>query len=288
MEWSKQGMLMTATPHEPPALTPEPAPARGSLLGRVSHHLRTQNWTAVVIELIVVVFGVFLGFQLTAWNTDLANQRREAGILREIAADLEEDRQQIDTARTVTLRRMAAAHYTIAQATGKSIDHFNTQTASTASVNLTGTLALPELPPLDDGARRGLWGAIVTGIYPTPSTTSFDALIGAGEIGLIRDATLVRQIQNYRVVLASYNATQNQSLRPMINDVRAVGEAYGLAAFADIDEAALLKLVKETPQLSATIESQLGWMALQNTQLQSVDTVAAALLDRIKAQIPAE
>lgn len=288
MEWSKQGMLMTATPHEPPALTPETAPARGSLLGRVSHHLRTQNWTAVVIELIVVVFGVFLGFQLTAWNTDLANQRREAGILREIAADLEEDRQQIDTARTVTLRRMAAAHYTIAQATGKSIDHFNTQTASTASVNLTGTLALPELPPLDDGARRGLWGAIVTGIYPTPSTTSFDALIGAGEIGLIRDATLVRQIQNYRVVLASYNATQNQSLRPMINDVRAVGEAYGLAAFADIDEAALLKLVKETPQLSATIESQLGWMALQNTQLQSVDTVAAALLDRIKAQIPAE
>ena len=56
---------MTATPHEPPALTPETAPARGSLLGRVSHHLRTQNWTAVVIELIVVVFGVFLGFQLS-------------------------------------------------------------------------------------------------------------------------------------------------------------------------------------------------------------------------------
>ncbi len=282
----KPGMLMTTTPQESPALPPEPAPTRGSLLGRITHHLRTQNWTAVVIELVVVIFGVFLGFQLTAWNTDLSNQKREAGILSEIAADLKEDRQQIDTARTVTLRRMAAASYTIAQATGKSIDHFNTQTASTASVNLTGKLAMPDLPPLDDGARRGLWGAIVTGIYPTPSTTSFDALIGAGEIGLIRDTALVRQIQNYRVVLASYNATQNQSLRPMINDVRAVGESYGLAAFADIDEAAFLKLVKETPQLSATIESQLGWMALQNTQLQSVDNAAVALLDRINAKIP--
>lgn len=262
---------------------PTAPPLRASLLGRITRHLKTQNWTAVAIEFVVVVFGVFLGFQLTAWNTDLANQRREAGILREIAADLKEDRQQIATASTVTLRRMSASHYTILKATGRSVDHLNTQTASTASVNLTGTLAMPELPPLDDGARRGLWGAIVTGIYPTPSTTSFDALIGAGEIGLIRDATLVRQIQNYRVVLASYNATQNQSLRPMINDVRAVGESFGLAAFADIDEAAFLKLVGETPQLSATIESQLGWMALQLTQMQAVDGAAASLLQRIEA-----
>jgi hypothetical protein len=71
----------------------------------------------------------------------------------------------------------------------------------------------------------------------------------------------------------------------MINDVQAVGESYGLAAFADIDEAAFLKLVKETPQLSATIESQLGWMALQNTQMQAVDDTAAALLDRLNAEI---
>lgn len=278
---------MTDTPAPSAASEAAPAPLRASLLGRITHHLRTQNWTAVAIELFVVVFGVFLGFQLTAWNTDLSNQRREAGILREIAADLKEDRQQIGTATTVTLRRMSAAHYTILQATGKSVDRLNTQTASTASVNLTGTLAMPELPPLDEGAHRGLWGAIVTGIYPTPSTTSFDALIGAGEIGLIRDPTLVREIQNYRVVLASYNATQNQSLRPMINDVRAVGETYGLAAFADIDEAAFLKLVGDTPHLSATIESQLGWMALQLTQLQAVDTTAAALLSRIEAAISA-
>jgi len=180
---------------------------------------------------------------------------------------------------------MSAAHYVIKQATGKSVDRLNTQTASTASVNVTGTLVMPELPPLDVGARRGLWGAIVTGIYPTPSTTSFDALIGAGEIGLIRDATLLREIQNYRVVLANYSATQNMSLRPMINDVRAVGESYGLVAFADIDEAGFLKLVGETPQLSVTIESQLGWMALQLTQMQAVDSTAAALLTRIEIEL---
>lgn len=282
---STPGTGAEPTAADTPSVAEQRSEQNGGLLARITHHLRTQNWTAVVIEFVVVVFGVFLGFQLTAWNTDLANQRREAGILSEIAADLKADRQQIGTAITVTLRRMSAAHYTILQATGKSVDHFNTQTASTASVNLTGRLDMPELPPLDDGARRGLWGAMVTGVYPTPSTTSFDALIGAGEIGLIRDAALVREIQNYRVVLASYSATQNMSLRPMINDARAVGESYGLAAFADIDETAFLKLVGETPHLSATIESQLGWMALQLTQLQAVDGVAATLLTRIEAMV---
>jgi len=84
---------------------------------------------------------------------------------------------------------------------------------------------MPELPPLDDVAQRGLWGAIVTGIYPIPSTTFLDVLIGAGEIGLIGHATLVPEIQNDRVVLASYNATQSMSRRPLINDVRAIGES---------------------------------------------------------------
>jgi len=76
--------------------------------------------------LFVVIFGVFLGFQLTVWNAKLANQRREAGILRQIAADLQEDPQQIAAASTVTLRRMSAAHYVIKQATGKSVDRLNT------------------------------------------------------------------------------------------------------------------------------------------------------------------
>ena len=88
----------------------ESAGRGGSLLGRLTHHLRTQNWTAVVIGLVVVVFGVFLGFQLTAWSTDVSNQKREAGILRNIASDLKEDRQQIGTASAATLRRMSAAH----------------------------------------------------------------------------------------------------------------------------------------------------------------------------------
>ncbi|MFN3912455.1 hypothetical protein [Hyphomonas sp.] len=38
------------------------------LLRRMSEHVKGQNWFAVVLDFLIVVFGVFIGFQLTTWN----------------------------------------------------------------------------------------------------------------------------------------------------------------------------------------------------------------------------
>lgn len=42
-------------------------------LRRISEHLKTQNWTAIGIELVIVIVGVFLGAQASNWN----EQRQE-------------------------------------------------------------------------------------------------------------------------------------------------------------------------------------------------------------------
>ena len=39
---------------------------------RVSANLRAQNWTAIGIELIIVVIGVFIGMQVSNWNQERA------------------------------------------------------------------------------------------------------------------------------------------------------------------------------------------------------------------------
>jgi len=98
----------------------------------------------------------------------------------------------------------------------------------------------------------------VTGYYPTPSTTAFDSLLSAGELRIIRDADLIREIQAYRLVLSGLNATQDNALRPMIIGVREIGEAQGLSAFGQVEEAELIRKVAASPQLTATIESQIG------------------------------
>jgi hypothetical protein len=58
------------------------------LLRRVTEHLRTQNWTAVGIEFVIVVVGVFIGIQVSNWNESLAFERREQVLLRELRGEV--------------------------------------------------------------------------------------------------------------------------------------------------------------------------------------------------------
>ena len=47
------------------------------LLRRVIRHVRNQEWTAVGIDFLIVVIGVFIGMQVNTWNTN--RQDRERG-----------------------------------------------------------------------------------------------------------------------------------------------------------------------------------------------------------------
>ena len=38
------------------------------LLRRVIAHVRRQEWTAIGIDLVIVVVGVFIGIQVANWN----------------------------------------------------------------------------------------------------------------------------------------------------------------------------------------------------------------------------
>jgi len=44
------------------------------LLRRVIEHVKAQNWTAVGLDFVIVVVGVFIGIQVSNWNA----QRAEA------------------------------------------------------------------------------------------------------------------------------------------------------------------------------------------------------------------
>ena len=62
------------------------------LLRRVIEHLRDQNWTAVGIDFVIVVIGVFVGIQVANWNEALADERLGRAYAARLLADLEKDR----------------------------------------------------------------------------------------------------------------------------------------------------------------------------------------------------
>lgn len=61
------------------------------LLRRVTQHVKTQNWFAVFIDLVIVVIGVFIGIQVANWNEEIAGKKQAIVLLERVKKDVEND-----------------------------------------------------------------------------------------------------------------------------------------------------------------------------------------------------
>lgn len=61
------------------------------LLRRVIEHFRKQEWTAIAIDFVIVVVGVFIGLQVANWNEARADQVRADAYLERVRDDLDAD-----------------------------------------------------------------------------------------------------------------------------------------------------------------------------------------------------
>jgi hypothetical protein len=58
------------------------------LLRRVIQHVRQQEWTAIGIDFVIVVMGVFIGLQVSNWNTAKQQQERANTYSQRLLAEL--------------------------------------------------------------------------------------------------------------------------------------------------------------------------------------------------------
>ena len=59
------------------------------LLRRIVEHVKTQNWTAVILDLLIVVVGVFIGIQAANWNDERQASTQRAKSLDRLHAEAE-------------------------------------------------------------------------------------------------------------------------------------------------------------------------------------------------------
>lgn len=70
------------------------------ILRRVIRHVRNQEWTAIVIDFVIVVLGVFLGIQVQEWSAERGERRLEQVYLQRILADIELSIETTEQSRT--------------------------------------------------------------------------------------------------------------------------------------------------------------------------------------------
>ncbi len=131
---------------------------------RLVEQLRTQNWMAVVIDLVIVIVGVFMGIQVANWNEDRATARRAEGFTERLKSDLREEAWGYE---------MQVGYYGDVVANGRR-----------ALDALAGRAALPDEALLVAAYRATQYNGNIR------RRATYDELTSRGEIGLVADGEL--------------------------------------------------------------------------------------------------
>jgi hypothetical protein len=59
------------------------------LLRRFTQHVKDQNWFAVTLDFLIVVAGIFIGLQVSAWNDSLSDRVMEREYLERLLRDMD-------------------------------------------------------------------------------------------------------------------------------------------------------------------------------------------------------
>jgi hypothetical protein len=143
------------------------------MIRRIREHAAHYNWFAVVIDLLIVVIGVFFGMQVNNWNQARLD-RRQAHEYREMLIDDLQTNQK-----NLALRKR---YY---------------QWVRREALK---TLAAMAEPPSALGEQFLLDSYQASQILPwSLKRSTYDQIIAAGDIGHLGDAALRDQISNYYV-----------------------------------------------------------------------------------------
>lgn len=159
------------------------------ILRRLLDRLKAHEWTAVAIELVIVVLGVFIGLQVSNWNEARKERATEAVYLANIAADIRGDIAEVDDIIRVSALRMAVLNRLLWQ------DPARPMPKGFASAR--GFIAIEPSPAYAEGDPNPPGIALFILSTLDGNRSAYDTVINTGGIGLIRDGRTLRRIQDY-------------------------------------------------------------------------------------------
>jgi hypothetical protein len=213
-----------------PPLDP-PAPASSAprekrphtILGRLAKAVREQNWFAVVLEVLIVIVGVVIGFQVTSWGQDRADRAREQTYLRQLVEDLKQTEANMDR-----------------------FDGWN-QRLDVSAAMLVRSFRSGSTPSADSVLRWASESSIIG--RPIFVTGTVDALVETGDLNLIQDDSLRSGITDYidRIEqIRSHLAHNDEDSRPYIATLSERVD-FGAAEIARRSPAELDSLARADP-----------------------------------------
>ena len=190
------------------------------ILRRIIAHFRKQEWTAIALDFVIVVVGVFVGLQAQAWNESRQDRVQERMYIERLARDFTAIEERTEFANEKWLSVINVSRRLLAD-----IDAFN----ATGRMPRTEQAILVDLNDLH-GTR-----------IPAPRAATFVEMLSTGEIRVLRDEDL-------RDALLAYDTQTHYALIAydvLVNRTREATVAAG--AYAEVTLPDTLENIYDNP-----------------------------------------
>lgn len=177
------------------------------ILHRIGEAARRQNWFVVAVEILVVVFGVFIGLQVDDWNQGRHDRALEREYLERLYADLD---------------------YTL-DSRGRAAEWDETRTTQQTLVLKalrSGALRDEDREAFETGLA---FFGFVSGLEIR--WTTVDELRATGAMNLIRDVSLRSQILNLDATITRRQGIATKFLESIYAFRQQIGERYGVIQY---------------------------------------------------------
>jgi hypothetical protein len=159
------------------------------ILRRITKHVTEQNWTAIAIDFVIVVAGVFVGLQVQEWSAARGHRAAEIVHLNSMEEDV--------TYSIASLERMIA----------------NMESQQTARAALYAYSVDPGATLAPDVRDR----LVAVGLFYLPQLdirqVTFEALKSSGQLSAIGSPTLVSRLQSLSSDIASALRSQADEIQ---------------------------------------------------------------------------
>ena len=253
------------------------------ILRRITEHVKAQNWTAVALDFIIVVVGVFIGIQVANWNDARTNKYRESEILKTIYDELQEDRAEFLTGKEAAIVTISSASYVLEAAGVDVFDQLAMPMSNLPDMAVSASYApVPDPITLTEDQKQRLWSSIVVTYFPTANATAIDALIGAGNLDMITDKSVRQNLQEYRNTAIALQGSQADTIKAFRTIAVSAGQERGYSPFYRGSEREFLDRVKDDKHMLAVIATQREYAALHLLLIEEADADARELLSQIR------
>lgn len=237
------------------------------ILRRLSEAFRKQDWFTVMIETLIVVFGVFIGLQVNNWNEGRADLELANRYVTQMTADIRSDIADIENGIKTSRWRYAALSTLLDKAGLPQPDYI---------ANPEREIPLPPATFENDHRAALITAASYTRVLDSDRPT-YSSLVNAG------NANLLDMTPSSQCILAYYAAHdeilrfEDRLLLFRTDLVRAQHNA-GVSIAGDLSEDEIIEKIKSDGSLAAAMSSYRVFTWFHIVVLESLNDLAEELL----------